>query len=223
MRSSGQRSPNEVFVVAPLPDILRVVKHALSSHVLKLRTMDKNSVSLMPDLISLGAALIMARAKGYSFLQIVLHWLIVVMVVVQLVAAESMTSMVDAADEGTAIPASTAILGNVHYWVGLAILLVMLIRFALRLRYGAPAHAGSHNVVLETLATLTHYGLYMALIAAPISGLLAFYGLADIGDTHALVRPVLFILVTLHVAGALFGQFVRKDGTLTRMLRPVSR
>lgn len=162
----------------------------------------------------------MGKAIGYSAIQIALHWLVLLMVTIQLIAAESMTESVDAIKEGGAVSGTTSFLGSVHFWFGLAILAAMLTRLVLRFRHGAPAHAGSPNRALALIATTVHYALYAVLIAAPISGLVVYYGLADVGDIHALVRPALFILVALHIAGALYGQFVRKDGTLRRMMKP---
>ena len=164
----------------------------------------------------------MAKPTGYSTIQIGLHWLVLVLVVIQLLVAESMTETFDAMDEGGTVSSSTAFFGSVHFWVGLAILAVMLTRLGVRLRRGAPEHAGASSTALTIVAQTVHYALYAVLIAAPISGLIAYYGIADIGDIHALVRPALFILVALHILGALYGQFVRKDGTLRRMMKPAT-
>ena len=68
-------------------------------------------------------------------------------------------------------------------------------------------------------AAAMHWTLYLVLLAAPVSGLVAYYGIADVGDLHGLSRPILIVLVALHVLAALYNQYVRKDGTLTRMLR----
>lgn len=43
-------------------------------------------------------------------------------------------------------------------------------------------------------------------------------GVADLGYVHWLLNIVLFALITTHAAAALFNQFVRKDGTLARMI-----
>lgn len=164
----------------------------------------------------------MARHEGYSAPQISIHWLIVLLVIVQLVVAESMTTMVDALEEGEQVSSQIATGGLIHFWVGIAILALMLVRLGMRLAFGAPPHAPGASRLQNVAAATVHGALYVVLLAAPISGLVAFYGLADVGDIHALVRPALFILVALHVAGALYNQFVRKDSTLTRMLRPAS-
>lgn len=163
----------------------------------------------------------MKTTSGYSTTQISLHWLILVLVAIQLLFAENMTEMVDAADEGKTVPADVTLFGNAHYWIGIGILVLMLARLGLRLFRGAPAHSGQRSVTTVIAATV-HGALYVVLIGAPALGLIAYYGLADVGDLHALVRPALFVLVGLHIIGALVGQFARKDGTLTRMLKPAA-
>ena len=56
------------------------------------------------------------------------------------------------------------------------------------------------------------------MFAAPISGLLAWYGgVLSAADVHELFKPLIIILVVLHVAAALWHHFIRKDGLLNRM------
>jgi cytochrome b561 len=162
----------------------------------------------------------MARREGYASPQIGIHWLIVLLVIVQLVVAESMTTMFDAMEEGEQVSSQIALGGSIHYWVGIAILALMVMRLVMRLTLGAPPHAPGSSPAQNMAAAVVHAALYIVLLAAPVSGLVAYYGLADVGDIHALVRPALFILVILHVAGALYNQFIRKDGTVMRMMRP---
>ncbi len=157
---------------------------------------------------------------GYSGLQIGLHWLIVVMVAVQLLIGENMTEMVEAAEEGEVASAGDLLWGNVHLWLGVAILAIMLVRLVLRLTQGAPQHAGDTSPMTRLAASALHGTLYVVLLAAPISGLVAYYGLADVGEVHGASRPLLIVLVLLHALAAVYNQFVRKDGTLSRMLRP---
>lgn len=159
------------------------------------------------------------RLEGYSRLQIGLHWVIVLLVAVQLVIAENMTEMVDAIEEGHAVEPGVQFFAGVHYWFGILILLLMLARLVARFMLGAPAHAGEGSPALSLLSTVVHLAFYAALIVSPVVGLLAFYFGGELGDLHQIVRPVLIGLVGLHVLGALFNQFVRRDGTLTRMIR----
>ncbi len=159
-----------------------------------------------------------ATRYGYTRLQISLHWLVVAMVALQLVIAENITEMVDAIEEGETVSSSVTLLGNVHYWLGLAILSAMVVRLGVRVASGAPTYVG-RMPLKERAAAAMHWALYLVLLAVPVSGLLAYYGLADVGDLHALSRPILIVLVALHALAALYNQYVRRDGTLTRMLR----
>lgn len=161
-----------------------------------------------------------AHRRGYSGLQISLHWLIMVMVVVQVVIGDDMTEMVDAMEEGESVSSGVSLWGTVHYWLGLAILAAMLARLVVRMTQGAPSHAGSQSSWQNAAAAALHWGFYAVLIAVPISGLMAYYGIADVGDLHGLSKPLLIVLVGIHVLAALYNQYIRKDGTLTRMVRP---
>lgn len=159
-----------------------------------------------------------ATRYGYTRLQIGIHWLVVAMVAVQLVIGESMTEMVDAIEEGETVSSTVTLWGNVHFWLGLALLAAMVVRLGVRIFAGAPTHVGAMPIQ-DMAATAMHWALYIVLLAAPVSGLLAYYGLADVGDLHAISKPILIVLVGLHALAALYNQYVRKDGTLTRMLR----
>ncbi len=160
-----------------------------------------------------------ARSDGYSGLQISLHWIIASLVLFQLLFGESMTTVVDAAEEGGAVSPQDQFLASSHYWVGLAVLGLVVIRLAVRLVAGAPKAAGATGW-MSTAASVAHWLFYALLVAVPVSGLLAFYVSGDIGDIHSLGKPAFIILILLHAAAAFLHQFVLKDGTLRRMLVP---
>lgn len=65
---------------------------------------------------------------------------------------------------------------------------------------------------------LTHWKFYGLLVAVPVSGLLTYYGVRDLGDIHGLARPVFIVLIGIHAAAAVFHQVVMKDGTPARMM-----
>ncbi|WP_421758830.1 cytochrome b [Devosia sp.] len=160
------------------------------------------------------------QAGGYTGVQIGLHWLIAAMVFFQLVFGESMTAVIDAAEEGGPVSVPDQILGTAHFWVGIAILVLALARFAVRLRTGAPEHAGDANPMLQLAATAMHWLFYVLLFAVPVLGLLGYYFGDPWGQIHTLAKPVFIVLIVIHAGAALFNQFVLKDGTLMRMLKP---
>ena len=67
-----------------------------------------------------------------------------------------------------------------------------------------------------------HWALYVVMLLAPMTGLAAWYGgVATAAEVHELFKPVIIVLVAGHVAAALYHQFIRKDGLLLRMKRPL--
>lgn len=159
---------------------------------------------------------------GYSRLQVFLHWVIAALVLFQLLFGESMAEAVEAAEEGERLSGADLLLSGAHYWVGIAILVLVAIRLGIRLWQGAPAATTAPNQASWTdrAATAMHWLFYALLFAVPVSGLLAVYVSDEIGDIHALAKPVFIVLILAHAGAALYHQFVLKDGTLRRMLVP---
>jgi cytochrome b561 len=158
--------------------------------------------------------------SGYSVLQISLHWLVALLVLFQLVFGESMTEMVDAAEEGNTLSPFDQFMGNAHYWVGIAILALVCIRLIVRIATGAPAPVpGNRLMVLAGEAA--HWLFYVLLFAVPVTGLLAIYVNDEFGEIHELAKPAFILLIVLHAGAALYHHFFLKDSTLRRMLVPV--
>jgi cytochrome b561 len=156
---------------------------------------------------------------GYSLLQITLHWLVALLVMFQLVFGESMTTVVDAAEEGTAVSPLDQTLATAHYWVGISILSLVIIRLAVRLAQGAPEVVGPASW-MTLAAKAVHVVFYLLLAAVPITGLLTTYVSGEFGDIHSLAKPAFIVLILAHAGAALFHHFFLKDGTLKRMLVP---
>ncbi|MGY9047075.1 hypothetical protein P775_18505 [Puniceibacterium antarcticum] len=156
--------------------------------------------------------------RGYSIAQISLHWLIAILVFTQLIFGESMTAFVDAAEEGEPVSALDAKLATVHYYFGIAILALVVVRLALRLKNGVPPPPASSGA-LELAGRISHWLFYVLLVAVPITGLLGYYVGDPYGEFHTWAKPVFIALIALHVAASLYHQFWRKDGLLMRMLK----
>ncbi|PBC06677.1 cytochrome b/b6 domain-containing protein [Mesorhizobium sp. WSM3859] len=159
----------------------------------------------------------MKTGSGYSTYQITLHWLIAVLVLFQLFFGESMTAVVDAIENGQPAAASDQALGSAHYWAGLTILALVLVRLVLRLASGAPAPANWGPRWMQIAAHVSHGLFYVLLLATPAAGLLAFYVGDPWGEIHSLAKPAFVVLIAVHVLAALYHQFWLKDGTLKRM------
>lgn len=157
-------------------------------------------------------------SPGYSTAQIALHWLIAALVLFQLVFGESMVAVFDAAEEGGTASPSDVLLSGGHYWVGIAILVLVVARLGLRLMTGP--HQTRPTSLVDWAAFGLHWLFYALLFLVPISGLMTLYVNEEIGDIHSLAKPVFIVLILAHTAAALYHQFVVKDGTLRRMLVP---
>jgi len=157
--------------------------------------------------------------RGYSVYQIGLHWLIAALVFVQLIFGESMTEVIEAAEEGQVPSGFDSTFAWIHYYFGIAILVLVAVRLALRLKNGAPPPPASSGMI-ELAGKVSHWLFYVLLVGVPITGLLGYYYGDPYGELHTYAKPVFIGLIALHVAASLYHQFWQKDGLLMRMLKP---
>jgi len=175
----------------------------------------------------------------YSIVSLVLHWLIAALVLGQI--------LLITARENTASHAAAGQFLMLHKSVGLGILVLTLIRIGWRLMNPAIALPDRMARWEKVLARATHVLFYVVLLALPLTGWLAmsaagraipWFGLFDwpllpIGGgramaktllgLHELVVKGLYVLVALHVLGALKHQFVDRDNVLHRMIPFIPR
>jgi cytochrome b561 len=159
------------------------------------------------------------RTAGFSGLQIGLHWLIAALVVTQILTGGAMEEAFDALRDGE--DASTPGSGW-HLWSGIAVLVLTLLRLAVRIRQGAPPEPAGMARPLAIAARASHHLFYLLLVVFPISGLVAYYVNPAAAGFHSLARPVFIVLIAIHAGAALWHQFVRRDGLLMRMFRPAA-
>ncbi len=128
-----------------------------------------------------------------------------------------------------------------HISFGLLLLSFVVLRVFVRSSAGAPPPPNSVGRFQERVASITHFLLYILLLAVPLIGValtwyrgdaLTFFGLFTIPspvaadrDTahfikgiHELAANGLLILAGFHAAAALWHHFVRRDEVLERML-----
>lgn len=160
----------------------------------------------------------LSQPASYSRAQILLHWAIALLVFFQLIFGESIADYGHALRDGTTPDSMTYLMGNAHIWAGVAVLVLMLARIALRLTHGAPALIPGPKLQ-ELVAKVIHGLFYLLLVAAPLTGLAAwFLKIRPAGEIHELMKPVFIVLIALHIVGALWHKFVLKDDTMQRML-----
>ena len=171
--------------------------------------------------------------SDWGMVSMLLHWLIVLLVLAAVVLAQVM-------DE---LPRSVARLQvyAVHKSIGITVLALMLVRLAWRFAGPRPLSLPGTARWQAAVAELTHWALYAALIAMPLSGWLynsasnfplQWFGLFNLPpisgrsaelkdfahDLHENLYLVIVVLVALHAGAAFWHHFVRRDATLDRML-----
>src|SRR5215467_11382790 len=161
------------------------------------------------------------------------HWLIVVLIIVQVTLASL-------ADDLPPSARKVALLAR-HKSVGITILMLVILRLLWRSLNLTPLLPDTLKPYERFLARFTHAALYVLLFAMPLSGWMmssargfpvSWFGLFQLPDlvpkskplyealvtTHAVLAGLLGAVVALHVAGALMHHFVKRDDVLRRML-----
>ena len=152
----------------------------------------------------------------YSRRQILLHWAVVLLIAVQFIFHDGMSAAWRSfVRTGVADPGAGA---WVHIVFGVAVLVLAPWRIGLRLVEGAPELPSDDPAWQRITAAVTHWGLYALMILLPVSGSVAwFLGVRDAAEVHEVMKTVMLVLIVLHVVGALYHQFVQKDGLMRRM------
>jgi cytochrome b561 len=163
-----------------------------------------------------------------------LHWWTVLLLAIQVPLGLFMVRLGAATD----FAEPTGKLYDSHKMIGLALLMLVLVRLSYRLVHGAPADEPTLEVWQKAASHITHWAIYAFLIIVPVLGWLAisYYGpfepfgiklprLAAQDDAkatqvfhwHRLAAYALVFLIGIHVGAALFHYAIRRDGVLCRM------
>lgn len=163
------------------------------------------------------AASIQVRPAGrYHSDQITAHWIVVFLLAFQFVTGGAMAAAMEAGYLAGALPSAGVIF--VHGTLGTSILLVMLWRVSLRVRFGAPPPPETEPTILQYISRSVHFAFYGLLIAMPLAGIAAVFTLSEtVGTLHALTSKLLIALIVAHVAGGLWHTF-KRDGIIKRVL-----
>jgi len=175
----------------------------------------------------------MSSASDYSVGQKVIHWLMSLLIILDLFVAQKFGDVMETMDrlESRAD----------HGSLGTIVAVLFILRLLLRYRHGAPALPEQMPGWQVTLARLGHGLLYFMIGFLILSGIatainasapIALFGQWDITlgqvneDTFQLLRPfhefatnAVIALILLHVAAALYHHFIARDKTTVNMLK----
>ena len=172
-----------------------------------------------------------ASDTQFSGAQKLLHWLMAALILTMLFVGVGMVATVSRAHD---------VLVDFHRPLGIALLLLVIVRIAVRLRRGAPPLPHSVPPAQQAIARASHYVLYALMLAMPLVGWgmvsAGGYPVTMIGAFHlppilpadvrlfALLRALhswlafaLFAMVLLHLAAALRHALILRDGVFGAM------
>lgn len=160
-----------------------------------------------------------ARRLVYTRAQVALHWLVAGLVLAQYASIGAIVRTHSIRLIRQRRSPTDLVLHALHNQVGLAIVAVMIGRFALRLWVGTPAPGGAAGFLATRLAQGIHLAFYAVLIMEGVTGAIASYFWWPISAVHVILFKILLGLIAIHIAAALWHEFVVRDHTLKRMFR----
>lgn len=171
--------------------------------------------------------------NSYGWMAKTLHWLTFVLIA-SLLAVGFLMGELDKGD-------FRAQVYGLHKSFGIMVLIVASIRLMWMYANVTPLLPASMREVEKLAANLGHSVLYLLMFAMPLSGWgmssaagfpVSVFGLFTMPmlvdknevmrhfmkETHEVLAWTIIVVVSLHIAAALYHHFVRKDNVLTRML-----
>jgi cytochrome b561 len=171
-----------------------------------------------------------AGRERYHPLWVAAHWLAAILILISLYGGIAVLRHVP-----NDVPDKPAMLAG-HAIAGLVILALMLARLLMRATTRKPRPADTDSAWLNRLRKTVHVLLYVTVFAMVSTGVgtlgmsgafpAVFAGEGALPASfwefpprqgHLFFSRALLVLLALHVAGALYHQFVRRDGLLGRM------
>ncbi|QUI62748.1 cytochrome b [Pseudoalteromonas sp. A22] len=162
----------------------------------------------------------------------VLHWSMALLIFAMVFAGLAMVRALE--------PWQLTLLG-LHKSFGVLALLLLLLRFLIRIKSSIPSLPSGMSTIQVKLAKFSHWLLYALMLIIPTSGLLMQYYAARpivvfdlftisaamvphieyfavFREGHGLAVLLLITVLAVHIGAALYHHFIRKDGVLKSML-----
>jgi cytochrome b561 len=174
-----------------------------------------------------------AAVEGYTGTAKFFHWTVALSVLTLIPVAFLMNAVAPGTLQN--------VLYTVHRSLGALVLGLMILRLGYRLMVGWPAPEPTITAAQRIASHAVHNLLYVLLIVQPALGwyatsvygaTISFFGLFNLPSlaeknepaseplfmVHELLGFAIAGLLVLHIGGALYHYFIRKDGVLQRML-----
>jgi cytochrome b561 len=178
-------------------------------------------------------------SDSYSPAQKAMHWLIALLIAVTVPIGIAIANLLEPGP-------ITDTLYEVHKSIGVTVFSLALLRIVLRWRRGAPPLVPGLPAWQRAAAYSSHYALYILIVLVPLTGWAAtsvccapvnwFWTIPvtlplsggmeaaePIFQVHRALALTLTGIVLIHASAALHHHFVRRDGTLVRMLPSTRR
>lgn len=174
----------------------------------------------------------LSSPNRYSPILIALHWFMFVLLVAVFVTIEIRGEFPRGSDTRELVKA-------LHFMLGISVLLLVVVRLALRLSSKTPAIVPAPKFWENLLAKVVHITLYAFMIFMPIAGWVIlsaeghgvpFFGLElpplldenaalaeQVEDLHKTIGSLGYYLIALHIVAGLFHHYVKRDNTLRRI------
>ena len=172
-------------------------------------------------------------ANTFSLPARILHWLMAVMLLAMLFIGVGMVASVSERHDW---------LLRIHKPLGIAILILAVVRLAVRLPHPPPALPADLPAIQKLAAHASHWLLYILMLAMPLIGwaMLSAGGypvmlsdslrlppifptspvaFAVLRHMHGWFAMLLFLTFLAHMGAALYHGLIRRDGVLSSMLR----
>lgn len=176
----------------------------------------------------------------FTLIAKVLHWAVAGMIVLQFVLAK----LAERAEESDSALRELALLAN-HKSVGITILALAIMRLIWRKKNAPPALPISVPSWQTTASQISHWSLYVLIIALPITGWLmssasaysvSWFNLVQLPDfvppnpelketfeaIHETLAKILFMIASVHILAAIKHAVIDKDGVLRRITSTAS-
>lgn len=164
----------------------------------------------------------------YNPLLVALHWITAFFLIGLLIAGSAVLAPLANDDPAKMLSF------RLHMALGVTTLALLVLRLAVRLSTRRPAPVRTGNALIDRAAPLTHWALYILAFTMVLSGMTfarasglpdAVFGAGAMPATfdhpartvHGIASKLLMAFIALHVAAALWHQFIRRDGLMARM------